>query len=190
MLCEKCHKREAKIYYTEIINGEKKEQYLCEECASACTSFQLEKAGTDLDLGGLLSSILSTYYGEKKEEAQTKEKTILCPTCGISYEEVLNTGKLGCADCYHTFQEVIERTLRQIQGADTHIGKAPGASIAGSELFEANKETEHKKEETKEEKINRLSLQLNNAVKEEEFETAAHLRDEIKELKKEVGKDG
>ena len=33
MLCQKCNKNEANVKYTEIINGEKKEMMLCEECS-------------------------------------------------------------------------------------------------------------------------------------------------------------
>ena len=42
MLCDKCKKNEAKIYYTEIINGEKKEQHLCEDCAIGVLLFSDE----------------------------------------------------------------------------------------------------------------------------------------------------
>lgn len=169
MLCDKCHKREAKVYYTEIINGEKKEQYLCEECAAKFTSFQIDKTSSDNGLGGLLSSILSNYYGEKTKSPASQEASMVCKSCGITYQEVLEAGKLGCADCYKSFGEMIERTLRQIQGADTHIGKSPAAFG-----------NEEKKE------MEKLSLQLQQAIEREEFEEAARLRDEIRALKKEV----
>lgn len=181
MLCDKCHKREARVYYTEIVDGQKKEQYLCETCASQYTSFQIEKTGVDGGLGGLLSSILSSYYGEKAV-ASTEEKTKACPTCGITYEEVLKAGKLGCADCYHNFGEMIERTLRQIQGADTHIGKAPAK-------VPVKKKPARKPPEKPLSQTERLSLQLQQAVEKEEFEEAARLRDEIRQLKKEAAKD-
>ncbi|KSV60033.1 UvrB/UvrC motif-containing protein [Acetivibrio ethanolgignens] len=183
MLCDKCHKREAKVYYTEIINGEKKEQYLCEECAAKYTSFQIEKASSDSGLGGLLSSILSNYYGEKSKAPASKEATMVCKSCGITYQEVLEAGKLGCADCYKSFGEMIERTLRQIQGADTHIGKSPTAFCG-----EVKKEKRIKKEPPKKEPdmLEKLSFQLQQAIEREEFEEAARLRDEIRALKKEV----
>ena len=33
MLCENCGKNHANVQYTEIINGEKKQIFLCEECS-------------------------------------------------------------------------------------------------------------------------------------------------------------
>lgn len=186
MLCEKCHKREAKVYYTEIIGGEKKEQYLCETCASQYTSFQIEKAGVDGGLSGLLSSILSNYYGEKKTETAEKTKTTACPHCGITYEEVQKAGKLGCAQCYKSFGEIIERTLRQIQGADTHIGKSP------ADKKPVRKEDGAAARETQENTITaaeKLAFLLQEAIEQEEFEEAARLRDEIRELNREETKD-
>lgn len=182
MLCDKCHKREAKVYYTEIVNGEKKEQYLCEECAAKYTSFQIEKASSDSSLGGLLSSILSSYYGEKTKAPAAKEATMVCKSCGITYQEVLEAGKLGCADCYKSFGEMIERTLRQIQGADTHIGKSPEAFCSKAKKEKVTKESPQKEPD----RLEKLSFQLQQAIEREEFEEAARLRDEIRALKKEV----
>lgn len=187
MLCDKCHKREARIYYTEIVNGEKKEQYLCEECAAQYTSFQIDKSSPDGGLGSLLSSILSSYYGEKASAPAAAVKSVTCPVCGITYEEVLKAGKLGCADCYHVFGEIVERTLRQTQGADTHIGKTPKKLKKTAK--KAVKKPVEKKEETKEEYMEKLAIKLQKAVDLEEFEEAARLRDEIRSLKKEAGKD-
>lgn len=188
MFCDKCQKREAKVYYTEIINGEKKEQYLCEECASQCTSFQIGKDGMDVSLGSLLSSILSNYYGEKEAAPKKPEKALACQTCGITYEEVLKAGKLGCADCYRSFGKQLEKTLRQIQGADTHMGKAPASflakeSLAKDGLGKENVSQESLPQEATPSRIERLSMQLQEAVQQEEFEEAARLRDEIRELK-------
>lgn len=171
MFCDKCQKREAKVYYTEIINGEKKEQYLCEECAAHLTSFQIEKTSSDSGLGSLLSSLLSNYYGEKAKAPAGEEALMTCESCGITYQEVLEAGKLGCADCYQSFGKLLERTLRQIQGADTHTGKAP-AAFSGTE----------KEPDT----LEKLSFQLQQAIEQEEFEEAARLRDEIRALKKEI----
>ena len=33
MLCENCKENEATVKYTQIINGDKKEMHLCEECS-------------------------------------------------------------------------------------------------------------------------------------------------------------
>lgn len=173
MLCDRCQKREARIYYTEIFNGEKKEQHLCEECASECTSFHMESAGLnkEISLGGLFSSIFGNY----KEESQTREEkkpTLQCKTCGMTYEEFLQEGKFGCADCYQSFGVILDRSLKQIHGADVHTGKRP-RGFKDREKQIINQVTP----------LEKLTIRLQEAIEKEEFEEAARLRDEIRELK-------
>lgn len=173
MLCDKCQKREARIYYTEIFNGEKKEQHLCEECASEFTSFHLESAGLnkEISLGGLFSSIFGNYQGEA-QNAEQKKPTFQCKTCGMTYEEFIQEGKLGCADCYKSFSKVLDRSLKQIHGASVHTGKKPHGYMTQTEQIV--------QEVTP---IDKLSIRLQEAIEKEEFEEAAKLRDEIKALK-------
>jgi protein arginine kinase activator len=178
MLCDKCHKREAKIYYTEITNGEKKEQHLCEECATEYTSFQLESVGfnKEISIGDLLSSILGNYNIGQTVKQQNISLDIKCNTCGMTYEEFQNTGKFGCADCYKSFGKALEKNLKQIQGFDTHVGKKPQGFANDFEL------TPHEFTE-----MEKLSIWLQDAIEKEEFEDAAKFRDAIKALKNKEG---
>lgn len=177
MLCDKCHKREARIYYTEILNGEKKEQHLCEECASEFTSFHLESAGInkEISLGGLFSSIFGNYHGETQAPEQ-KKPIIKCDTCGMTYEEFLQEGKFGCADCYKYFSKVLDRSLKQIHGANNHTGKRPIGYTAEPVITEVSP-------------IDKLTIRLQEAIEREEYEEAAKLRDEIRVLKASEVKD-
>lgn len=173
MLCDICHKREAKIYYTEIKNGEKKEQYLCEECAAEQSSFQTNKGDNSIEstLNNFLSNILGSIYGES-EQKENKDTMPRCSSCGISYDDVLENGKFGCARCYDSFKTMVDKSLRQIQGANTHIGKQPERSKDTSKSQVINM-TEMEK----------LSLQLQEAIEREEYEEAARLRDQMRVLK-------
>jgi protein arginine kinase activator len=175
MLCDKCKKNEAKIYYTEIINGEMKEQHLCEECAAEYTSFQMGNImNQELTLGNLLSTILGNYYGNTAQEAEQKEKEIQCDCCGMTYSEFMRIGKFGCDKCYDSFQKVLEKSIKSIQGSDTHIGKKPKG-------FESK--TDKIIKELSE--VDKLSIRLQDAIEKEEFEEAAKIRDKIRDLKKE-----
>jgi len=176
MLCDKCKKNEAKIYYTEIINGEKKEQYLCEDCATEYTSFQIGTPNTnqELTLGSLLSTILGNYYGNTTHETDPTEKELYCHDCGMTYSEFMSGGKFGCAKCYDSFEKVLENSIKSIQGSDTHTGKKPKG-------FETK--TEKLVKELSE--IDKLSIRLQDAIEKEEFEEAVKVRDKIRELKKE-----
>lgn len=174
MLCDKCNKNEAKIYYTEIINGEKTEQHLCEDCATEYTSFQMGTSITELTLGSLLSTILGNYYVTNAHDLERTETELHCDGCGMTYSEFMRIGKFGCEMCYDSFQKVLEKSIKNIQGSDTHTGKKPKG-------FETK--TEKLVKELPE--IDKLSIKLQDAIEKEEFEEAAKLRDKIRELKKE-----
>lgn len=177
MLCDRCHKRDAKILYTEIINGAKKEQHLCEECATDYTSFQMEKPilNGDLTLGDLLSTLLDNYTtSDKKKQGTTPPLT--CDTCKTTYEEFIQKGRFGCADCYKSFYGQLGKTFKGIQGSEIHTGKRPKGYIAATSGDRATMDiTEAQK----------LSLRLQEAIEKEEFEEAARLRDLIKQMKEE-----
>ncbi len=96
------------------------------------------------------------------------ESSLICPNCKTTLSEFRKHGIAGCATCYDVFSSVIEPILLQTQGTKTHL-----------------KPKAEKKEETKKEKITRLENALKEAVKKEEYEKAASLRDEIKLLKEE-----
>jgi len=176
MLCDKCKKNQAKIYYAEIIDGEKKEQHLCEDCATEYTSFQIgtNNMNQELTLGSLLSTILGNYYGNTTHETDHTEKELYCDGCGMTYSEFMSVGKFGCAKCYDSFEKVLENSIKSIQGSDTHTGKKPKG-------FETK--TEKLVKELSE--IDRLSIRLQDAIEKEEFEEAVKVRDKIRELKKE-----
>lgn len=173
MLCDNCKTREAKIYYTEIIDGCKKEQHLCEECAKKFTSFQMESPtlSKQFTLETLLSSLLSAY--EESKEEKVEEKILTCEHCGMTYQEFLKTGMFGCPQCYQSFKEPLRDCIKNIQGASKHMGKAPvGFKTATEKLVHSMSE------------IDRLSIRLQQAVEKEEFEEAAKLRDMIRGIKK------
>lgn len=173
MLCDRCHMRDAKILYTEIINGVKKEQHLCEECATEYTSFQMEKPllNGDLTLGDLLSTILGGYSEDAKV---TSANPVTCSNCGTTYDEFLKIGRFGCCKCYESFDVdgQLGRTLNSIHGAKIHTGKRPMGYISSG--------TDKGKEISE---IEKLSIKLQEAIEKEEFEEAARLRDIIKQMK-------
>ena len=177
MLCDRCQKRDAKILYTEIINGVKKEQHLCEECATDYTSFQMEKPlmNSDLTLGDLLSTLLDNYTASDKKKQGEDTPSLTCGSCGTTYEEFIQKGRFGCSECYRSFNGQLSKTLKSIQGADVHTGKRPKSFVT------ATSDQAHKDIPETE----KLGILLQEAIEKEEFEEAARLRDLIKHLKKE-----
>lgn len=196
MLCDICQKRRAKIYYTEIMNGEKKEQHLCEECAATHTTFTIKNPITNQEfaIGNLLSGILSTYYGNGNTDKAENVKEQICEKCGMSSEEFMKKGKFGCSECYTSFRNIIQRKIKAIQGADQHTGKVPKRlstikklsidtepeEITTEKVVKPKRRTQKQKPISE---IDKLSMQLQQAIEVEEYEEAARLRDLIRELK-------
>ncbi len=188
MLCDNCGKREANVNYVENINGRKKELNLCEECS--------KKLGiSHMDFNMPID--FSSFFGEFMEDFATTEfmtmplfneiKTLKCNSCGSTFENIAETGKLGCGNCYEVFQERLDPIIRKIQGANRHIGRVGKVIDNKIEQKMANQEAVFKKENKPKEKaensqLRKLQEELKQAIKEEKYEEAAKLRDEIKKI--------
>ncbi|TAH70383.1 MAG: hypothetical protein EWM47_05480 [Anaerolineaceae bacterium] len=176
MLCDRCKMRDAKVLYTEIINGAKTEQHLCEECATDYTSFQMEKPllTSDMTLNSILSTLLGAYQNNNTKKPGESKANLVCENCKTTFDEFLQRGRFGCSQCYRSFNSELGKTLRGIQGAQAHTGKRPkGYMFATDRILKDMSDEE------------RLSLELQEAIEKEEFEEAARLRDLIRQLKKE-----
>lgn len=156
MICNECGKNEAKVHFTQIINGKKTENHLCEECAKKnqilYSSFSMEN---------LFSAMLNTI------NAKTHLPDKVCPNCKMTYEQFKNTGKFGCSHCIDTFKSSLLPVVINIQGYDKHVGKIPKRAGKSYKL---------------QMDIVRLKSELKGAVEREEYELAAKYRDEIYEL--------
>lgn len=160
MLCEKCGKRNATVTYTQIINGQKSSINICSQCAAGESIFD--------NFGSLLS------FG-------TREKTVtntICPLCKMSLAEFTRKGRMGCGKCYETFRPYAKNMLQKIHGTAKHTVDAPP------------KEEVKKEEKAPKSKEEILREKLAKAIAEENFEEAAILRDKIREISAQTGKDG
>lgn len=176
MLCSNCGKNEANVRYTRIINGEKTEFALCEECA--------KKVGLD-DIDFSMPINFSNFISDFFEDdailpSFAKIGIEKCPKCGLTYNEFVNNGKFGCGECYNTFSDRLDAILKNLHGSYKHIGRAPKNIV--KEMDMQKEKTTTKKIDEKQEKIEKLNKDLQKAIKEERYEDAAKLRDEIKKI--------
>ena len=170
MLCQHCKKNEATTHVKTMINGKYAEYRLCSECAHELGYDSMFPDFTT-DFGGLLSSFFSNALPAISGAAH-------CKSCGSTLNDIKRTGKVGCADCYDTFFSELMPTIRSIHGDTDHKGKRPGAIE-----YTVNEENEPEKADgSNEGKIKSLRDELKKAIADENFERAAQLRDEIKEL--------
>ena len=83
--------------------------------------------------------------------------------CGKTFRAIAKTGLVGCEKCYETFRKELAPTLRKMHGATSHKARENTAEKADPKA-----------------EIKALREKMSKAVKEENFEEAARLRDEIK----------
>ena len=164
MLCQHCKKHEATTHIKTMINGEYAEYRLCPECAHEL-GYDHMFPDFSADFGGLLSSFFSNALPAISGAAH-------CDSCGSTLNDIRSTGKVGCADCYDTFFNELMPTIRSIHGNTDHKGKHPGAIE-----YTVNEDEPENKDQ-----LVSLKAELKQAIADENFERAAQLRDEIKEL--------
>jgi protein arginine kinase activator len=171
MLCEQCKQREAVTHIRRVINGVAEEHHLCAECARE-NGLQMPGASDfGFHVGDLFGSFLGGGLGAFSS-AKMPPGTRRCDFCGSSLAEIAKEGRVGCADCYSTFYEQLRPTLQRIHGGMRHSGKAPA--------LDPEAEAARQKQQTLEE----LREKIAAAIREERYEDAAKLRDEIQQLEK------
>ncbi len=164
MFCERCNKNPSTVQYTEIINNQKRQLNLCQECVQGAQ--QVLGNNAPLNLHGFLAGLMDAGLWE-----QQKHKTVSCEACRLTEEQFARQGVLGCADCYGTFGSCLEPLLRRLHGSVRHVGKVPYRSREKHLLAQ---------------EVDRLRTELQEAVDKEDFEKAAEIRDEIKRLEQQL----
>ena len=195
MLCDKCHSREAVINYIEIAGGVRRQVHLCESCAAEMTGLRpdLSSLGNASFLANLLASVLGVRDDETMDHESLRKTNIVCPSCGMTYNEFVKYGTFGCPDCYKTYNFLLDSYLKKIQGNCEHSGKYPfysGETVhvgqAGqNDQPSASPDSDHDIAITVDEDSAEAELQaaLGRAVAREEYEEAARIRDIIRAMK-------
>jgi protein arginine kinase activator len=161
MQCSVCKEKPATVFLTHIENDKMHKVNLCEDCAKTKgvdnpTTFSL--ADADLLLG----------LGAAQEITQTPGGVDLkCPRCGFSQADFKKSGRLGCPECYQVFAEGLEGLLKTMHKGTRHTGKSPEALRRSRDNAERLKSLQNK---------------LAKAIESEDFEQAAKLRDELKQV--------
>ena len=137
------------------------ELHICGECAKHKTDEQKQQLN--------ISDFLSSLVNEPKLEE--KKASLICSFCGFSLYDFKKKGRLGCAKCYVTFRIYLKPLLKKIHGSTHHKGKLP-SKVKDSVVIDNRLQT--------------LRDRLKVAIELEEYEEAAHLRDEIRKLENRI----
>lgn len=116
-------------------------------------------------MDGFLSNWLQTLLQENQPVSHIPG--LRCPQCQMNWMDFRRGGRLGCPQCYEVFQQELHSVIAQIQGSLEHTGKIPAHQ---------SKKLAQKK------KLLTLQNQMQKYVEEQNFEKAAELRDQIRDL--------
>lgn len=178
MLCEKCKVREANIRYTEVVGGVKTEYNLCSHCAREMDFGHYSAVfDTDYPIGKLLADLFGLDM-DGTEHDELNMDQVVCPTCHTAYSDFVKDSRFGCPDCYRVFDLLMSENIKKVQGNDTHTGKKP---LHNRDREQVQADADEKTKLLK--AIELLDSRLKEAIEEEEYEAAAHYRDEIRGLK-------
>ncbi|MCI0363113.1 MAG: UvrB/UvrC motif-containing protein [Phycisphaerales bacterium] len=155
MKCDLCNKP-AVVHEVTVRSGVKKEVHLCEAHA--------REAGIVMPGQQPINQLL-TQFVISQTSKPTRAANKVCSGCGLPFSQFRQTGRVGCAECYQSFDAELSPLIERAQNGGTHhTGKTPrraGASIDRQLL------------------IQRLIKELDHAVAAEQYERAAKLRDRL-----------
>lgn len=171
MKCSKCKEKNATTRVKRIVNGEYQEYMLCSDCAHEMGFSNV----FDMELPDMFGGLMKSLFGALPERTSATR----CPLCGVTFGDIQNTGKVGCAKCYEIFDSQLMPSIRRIHSNTSHCGKTPEDVYEESEKAQDKPQT---LEYSKEDMIKELKEKLQAAIEAQNFEEAVVLRDKINEL--------
>jgi protein arginine kinase activator len=166
MKCEiQSCENEATVHLTEIRDGKKHEMHLCERCAA-------EKGlpgKSHFSISDLLAGIASQAQTPSAKSKRGKEAA--CPVCATTLTQFQASGRFGCPECYTTFKEEVQGLVEKIHDSSQHIGKVP--SRVSHEI-------------SLQKDVRQLQIELKRAVRREDYEKAAAIRDQIRQIEEKL----
>lgn len=174
MECQECKQRPATLHFTKVVNGEKTEVHLCEQCSQEKSGLFTTNKGVNFPLNSLLAGLLKldNAFASPKSHTLSGINELHCSHCKLSYSQFTRLGMFGCSNCYDAFSKQLEPILKRLHsGNSVHTGKFP-KRIGGRISIQRKMEV--------------LKDQMKICIHQEEFEKAAEIRDELRSLEKRV----
>lgn len=162
MLCEKCQQNEACVHLTDIVNNTKREYRLCKECA------KVHGVSIQAQLQKFKNISLPAFFAPSAESSDIEQAAITvesCPRCKMSYSLFRKEGKFGCSHDYTVFRSTLDDLLDKIHASTQHRGRTP---------------SRFRGQDSNQSKLDQLREELTRAVKGEQYEKAAAIRDQMR----------
>jgi protein arginine kinase activator len=165
MKCSSCDKERATVHIINIAGEKFSDLHLCEDCARAQGYiFGPNEVSFEDVVHRLITDNAEAGSPVQKEAVYDKP----CPNCGNTVKEILMNHSIHCEEDVTEFRKEIEVIIDTIHGTVRHTGKThlPNTGDSRSQQM-----------------ISVLERQLDQAVKAEDYERAALIRDKIRELR-------
>lgn len=160
MNCQICNRNEATIHLTEITNGLRTEMHICQHCAAD----QQISIKSQVSVNELLTNLLASQPLDDELLGPSDQKAS-CPYCGFTLSAFGKQAVLGCPYDYEVFEKALMPLIKKAHdGRTVHCGKVPSTVTP-----DAKKRIE----------LLNMQQQLDRAIQNEDYETAAKLRDKI-----------
>ncbi len=179
MRCERCQKREATVHLQHVVGSTVHKVNLCVECANSCAA-NGENPIAGADLAALVSNLtlhaMNTAFNDVPDaDAPIEDKVdggakTACKNCGATEVDIRESARMGCAECYNTHRELVQRILSHTHRGMQHCGKTP----EGTDRHTSDGDSLD---------YGCLEQELARAVAEEAYERAAEIRDRLAECR-------
>ncbi len=173
MNCDLCQTEKATIFFSQMVEGKLQKVNLCKACAD-------DKGVTD-PTGFALADMLEGMGQQTLVETSMTKDDLVCGSCGFSQTDFKKTGRFGCADCYHVFDEGLDSLLEAMHKHTQHVGKTPSTFPDLPEII-TQALPDFTPEPGPRDKLSELKQALSKSVEDEDYEEAARLRDAISQL--------
>lgn len=165
MKCERCSKT-VTHHITDIDkNGDWQEHHLCHDHAQEHIE-ETKEGKQKKDVTELAKAFINQSSKASSASDSATEKRV-CPVCKMTFQEFRGSGRLGCPNDYVVFREELMPLLENIHDETRHCGKTPQRAPRDTQTQTS---------------LIQLRNDLKRAVASEDYEMAAKVRDQIKEL--------
>lgn len=157
MLCQLCHSAEATVSLIETTEEKQSTLQLCETCA------QKRHLGEMISKPAMAIHELMSSIMQLGQISESMLENLSCSKCGLQFNKFKQIGRFGCSHCYTAFKTNLLPILRQFHQAEEHKQMSKPKAVLS-----------HQKQ------AKELRKALKDAIKQERYEIAAQLRDQLR----------
>ncbi|KAA3612811.1 MAG: hypothetical protein DWQ01_03675 [Planctomycetota bacterium] len=168
--CQSCQKHSASVHHLEVswsspepgtpLQAHVQQTDLCPSCAKEAG---IPVPGPVTNYPKMVNLLSKAFLGSAGTMAPA-QTDVQCPDCGWTLRDFRQTSRFGCPNDYEVFSEYLQDLLERLHGTDEHPASRVQAELA------------------------KLEKNMEDAVAQEDYEAAANLRDQIRELEQQLAR--